>query len=150
MTANRLTHFCVTTHSLPSRHSRTAPMPTHLKKSPHPPQKRGSGSTITSRHSAQCQRRNLPPHPNPPRNPPARQYSSNRNFNLFDQTRKSQSLTFPCQEEGASYGLGWIGFGYKRSSSQKLIHHSHKTKPTEKISRFLQYSISLQYLMLLT
>ena len=46
-------------------------------------------STITCQ-SARCQRRKLPPHPNPPRNPPARQDSSNQKFDFFDDQKKSK------------------------------------------------------------
>ena len=90
-----------------------------------------SDSTITCQ-PAQCQRRKLPPHPNPPRNPPARQDSSNQKFDFFDQ-KKSKVRVSRVSVSEASYGLG---SEYKRSNLRKPIHHSRQTNQTQKISRF--------------
>ena len=88
-------------------------------------------STITVCQSAQCQRRELPPHPNPPRNPPPVKIPQIRN--LISSIRKSLESEFLVSVSEASYGLG---SEYKRSCLRKPIHHSRQTKQTQKISRF--------------
>ena len=73
-----------------------------------------SDSTITVCQSAQCQRRKLPPHPNPPRNPPARQDSSNQKFDFFDQ--KSLRSEFP---RVSIRGELWAWLGVQKEQPSK-------------------------------
>ena len=84
----------------------------------------------------------LPPHPNPPRNPPASiilnlnipQIRNSISSSAIDE-KKPMSEFLVSRGREASYGLGQIGIEYKRSSLRKPIHHSSQTTQTQKIPR---------------
>ena len=96
--SDSLTSMCCVqpTHSPPVRHFpiSLANSPFSKASSSSPPSRfliiRYRINSTISCQSAQCQRRKLPPHPNPPRNPPARQDSSNQKFDFFDDQKKSK------------------------------------------------------------